>query len=43
MQEKSEKNFPFNTQVQEKSVESDSRFTDKSLINKRFALILGKA
>ena len=32
MQEKSALNFPFNTQVQEKSVESGCRISGKSLV-----------
>ena len=43
MQEKSALNFPFNTQVQEKSVENGSWIAVKALIGRRVRVDSGKA
>ena len=42
MQEKSALNFPFNTQVQEKSVENSSWIAVKALIGRRVRVASGK-
>ena len=42
MQEKSALNFPFNTQVQEKSVENGSWIAVKALIGRSFRVDSGK-
>ena len=42
MQEKSEQNFPFNTQVQEKAAENDSWLAAKTLATLVFRVDSGK-